>query len=81
LNSNELHGVISQKIELSITTAVRTSNPAYSVFESHREQSFMSLCSVLSCVSCDGRAFQWVCPLLKKFCQRLHRSKYFLRSW
>jgi hypothetical protein len=27
LTFNGLHGVISQKIELSITTAVRTSNP------------------------------------------------------
>jgi hypothetical protein len=31
LTFNRLHGVISQKIELFITTAVKTSNPAYSL--------------------------------------------------
>jgi hypothetical protein len=32
LNFNRLHGITSQKIELFITTAVRTSNPTIKVF-------------------------------------------------
>jgi hypothetical protein len=36
LNFNRLHGVISQKAELFITTAVRTSNPTCDEFLEQR---------------------------------------------
>jgi hypothetical protein len=33
--SNGLHGVVPQKIEISLTTAVRTSNPTQSIINAN----------------------------------------------
>jgi hypothetical protein len=73
LSCNGLHGVISQKMILFITTAVKTSNPTeiYLIFCSINI--LLSLMSLLKCLRLKTEV------LLSFFVLRLYLARYFIR--
>jgi hypothetical protein len=74
LTFNGLHGVISKKIELIITTAVRTSHPT---------QNFISFtsCFILSCVAKYYILLRNCYPLLKQKTVCFFSSKWHILYW
>jgi hypothetical protein len=78
LTSNGLHGVISQKIEIFITTAVRTSNPTliikFNFYREYRDVGQIYTHRLLYCIANKGQAYVYYNTECKKTFQLLITS-------